>query len=63
MSLTQLLAGVGVVLALEGLLYAVFPGAMQRAVANLALLPPERLRWTGLAAAVAGVALATLLVG
>ncbi|MDQ1079863.1 DUF2065 domain-containing protein [Pseudoroseomonas cervicalis] len=63
MTLTQLLAGLAVAMALEGLLYAAFPGAMQRAVTRLATLPPDRLRWTGLAAAVAGVAVASWLAG
>ncbi|EFH12759.1 DUF2065 family protein [Pseudoroseomonas cervicalis] len=61
MTLTQLLAGLAVAMALEGLLYAAFPGAMQRAVTRLAALPPDRLRWTGLAAAIAGIAVASLL--
>lgn len=51
-----------VVLALEGLLYAAFPGAMRRALAALALQPPERLRLLGLGVAAGAVAVATLLV-
>lgn len=49
-------------LALEGLLYAAFPAVMQRALAGITGLPPEKLRLAGLAMAAAGVALATLLV-
>ncbi|HWL79955.1 MAG TPA: DUF2065 domain-containing protein [Roseomonas sp.] len=62
MTVLQLIAGGAVVLALEGLLYAAFPAAMQRALAGLTGLPPERLRIAGLVMAAAGVALATLLV-
>jgi uncharacterized protein YjeT (DUF2065 family) len=58
MHLDQVLAGVGVVLAVEGLLYAIAPAAMRRAVASLASQPEARLRAGGLAAAVIGVVLA-----
>jgi uncharacterized protein YjeT (DUF2065 family) len=49
---------VAVVLALEGVLYALFPGAMRRAISTLASAREERLRLGGLVAAVLGVALA-----
>ena len=58
MSLWQVLAGIGVVLAVEGLLYAIAPAAMRRAVAQLAEQPESRLRAGGLVAAVIGIALA-----
>ena len=61
MSFWQVLAGIGVVLAVEGLLYAIAPAAMRRAVASLAQQPEARLRAGGLAAAVLGVALAWVL--
>jgi uncharacterized protein YjeT (DUF2065 family) len=61
MHLDQVLAGVGVVLAVEGLLYAVAPAAMRRAVASLASQPEARLRAGGLAAALIGVVLAWVL--
>jgi uncharacterized protein YjeT (DUF2065 family) len=61
MSFGQVLAGVGVVLAVEGLLYAVAPSTMRRAVASLAEQPEARLRVGGIAAAVIGVALAWVL--
>jgi hypothetical protein len=63
MTFAQLLAGVAVVLALEGLLYAVAPGAMRRAVTSLAAAPDTLLRRGGLAAAAIGTATAWLLVG
>jgi uncharacterized protein YjeT (DUF2065 family) len=61
MSLWQVLAGIAVVLAVEGLLYAVAPGAMRRAIAALADMPEARLRAGGLAAAAIGIALAWVL--
>lgn len=61
MSLWQVLAGIGVVLAVEGLLYAIAPAAMRRAIAQLAEQPEARLRAGGLVAAVIGIALAWML--
>lgn len=58
MRLEHVLAGVAVVLAVEGLLYAVFPTAMRRAVAAVADQPEQRLRVGGLAAAAIGIAVA-----
>jgi hypothetical protein len=60
-SLWQVLAGVGVVLAIEGLLYAVVPETMRKAVAALAAQPEQRLRAGGVAAAIIGVGLAWVL--
>nr|WP_211847833.1 DUF2065 domain-containing protein [Neoroseomonas eburnea] len=61
--MTDLLQGVAVVLALEGIAYALAPGAMRRALARLAEAPEHRLRVGGLVAAAIGVALAWLLKG
>ncbi|MFC3126350.1 DUF2065 domain-containing protein [Pseudoroseomonas globiformis] len=58
----QLLAGIAVVAALEGLLYAAFPEAMRRTLTGIASAPPQRLRIAGLGVAVLGVAVATFLV-
>ncbi|WP_237217557.1 DUF2065 domain-containing protein [Falsiroseomonas oryziterrae] len=63
MGLEQLLAGVAVVLALEGLLYATAPGAMRRALGELLAQPDDRLRIGGLAAAALGIGAAWLLIG
>lgn len=63
MTLTGLLQGVAVVLALEGIAYALAPGAMRRALAVMAAAPEQRLRLGGLVAAVLGVGLAWLLQG
>ena len=61
MSFTTLLQGIAVVLALEGLVYAIAPGFMRRALASLAEAPESRLRIGGLIAATAGIGLAWLL--
>jgi uncharacterized protein YjeT (DUF2065 family) len=61
MSFWQVLAGIAVIFAVEGLLYAIAPAAMRRAVAALAEQPEARLRTGGLAAAVLGLALAWVL--
>ena len=58
---TDVLAGMAVVLALEGLAYALMPVAMQRLLASMATTPADRLRVFGLLAAVAGVAMAWVL--
>ena len=63
MTLTGLLQGMAVVLALEGIAYALAPAAMRRALSALAEAPEQRLRLGGLAVAVAGVAIAWMLKG
>jgi uncharacterized protein YjeT (DUF2065 family) len=63
MTLTQLLAGVAVVLAIEGLLYAIAPEAMRRAITMMASQPADRLRLGGLVAAALGIGAAWLLAG
>ena len=62
MRLDQVIAGVAVVLAVEGLLYAIAPDAVRRALGRLAALPPEQLRLGGLVAAALGIGTAWLLV-
>ncbi|MFN8882288.1 MAG: DUF2065 domain-containing protein [Alphaproteobacteria bacterium] len=61
MTLTALLQGIAVMLALEGLAYAIAPGFMRRMLASLAQTPEARLRLGGLIAAVGGIGLAWLL--
>ena len=61
MSFTTLLQGIAVVLALEGLAYAIAPAFMRRMLASLAETPEARLRLGGLIAAVGGIGLAWLL--
>lgn len=63
MTLGGLLQGVAVVLALEGLAYAIAPAAMRRALVALASTPDQGLRMGGLVVAVVGVGLAWVLQG
>lgn len=58
MGLAEVLAGIAVVLAVEGLLYATFPAAMRRALLAVAALGDQHLRRGGLVAAALGIALA-----
>ncbi len=43
-------------LVIEGVAYALFPGAMQRMIAAVLTMPPQSLRLFGVAAAALGVA-------
>ena len=52
---------IGLVLVIEGALYALFPETMRRAAARAMLLPPQVLRLAGLAAACGGVVLVWLM--
>lgn len=63
MTLAGLLQGVAVVLALEGMVYAIAPGVMRRALARMAETPEATLRVGGLAAALAAVGIAWALQG
>jgi hypothetical protein len=60
---TGLLQGVAVVLALEGIAYALAPEAMRRGLVVLIQASEQRLRIGGLVAAVLGVSAAWLLNG
>ena len=53
--MSDLWAAVGLMLALEGALYALFPSAMRRMLLDLLAQPPQRVRAMGLVACVAGV--------
>ena len=53
----DLVAAFGLALAIEGLLFASFPDAMKRALAEAAESPRERIRLVGLVTALLGVAI------
>ncbi|MGF1461580.1 MAG: DUF2065 domain-containing protein [Maricaulaceae bacterium] len=53
----------GLVLAVEGLVYAAFPLTARRWLAALVQAGPETLRWTGLLSACVGVAILWILRG
>lgn len=63
MSGPDLLTALGLVLVIEGLLYAVFPEQMKRLVVAVLELPPGALRTGGLMAATVGVAVIWLVHG
>jgi uncharacterized protein YjeT (DUF2065 family) len=49
------IVAIGLVLALEGLLFAAFPGAAKQAMANVLETPDTVLRAVGIASAVIGI--------
>ena len=51
----SLITAVGLVLVIEGLIYALFPDGMKRMMSQMAYVPPEFLRRAGLVAAFVGV--------
>ncbi len=54
---SAIITAVGLVLVLEGILYAVFPDGMQRLMAQLLEMPPASLRNAGIVFAVFGCAI------
>lgn len=54
--MTDFATALALVLVIEGVLYSLMPGAMQRLNAQVSVLPSRALRAAGLAAACAGVA-------
>lgn len=59
----DLFTALALVLVIEGVLYAAFPGAMRRALIAAMELPDSTLRGAGIAAAAIGVALVWLIRG
>jgi uncharacterized protein YjeT (DUF2065 family) len=57
---SDLATALGLVLVIEGVLYALFPDGMKRAAARAARVSPQALRLAGLCAACAGVAVVWL---
>ena len=49
------------VLVIEGVLYALFPNAMQRMLEQISTLSPQSLRYAGLISAILGVAMVWVL--
>jgi uncharacterized protein YjeT (DUF2065 family) len=58
MTLAALVAALGLVLAAEGLLYALFPAAVRAVLGRLIALPDQGLRAVGLAVAALGAVIA-----
>ena len=61
--MNEIVAAIGLILALEGALYALFPDFMKRMAAQVIETPGDTLRIVGLVSAAAGVALVWLLRG
>lgn len=61
--MSDLLAALGLAIAIEGAAYALFPGPMKKMLLRVLAEPPSHLRAAGLAAAVAGVGLVWLVRG
>lgn len=55
--MADLLTALGLAVAIEGLLYTLFPNAMKRMMVQVLAQPPNSLRTAGLVAAIAGVSL------
>ncbi len=63
MTTIDLITALGLILVIEGLIYAIWPDGMKRIVATLLALPAHRLRGAGLLAAAIGVAVLWVLYG
>jgi uncharacterized protein YjeT (DUF2065 family) len=61
--MTDFIVALGLMLAIEGLLYAAAPDTMRRAVASVLDMPDATLRIGGLAMAVIGVVLVWMIRG
>jgi uncharacterized protein YjeT (DUF2065 family) len=61
--MSDFLVALGLVLALEGLVFAAAPGAAKRAMANVLETPESTLRTIGLVSAVVGVLVVWLVRG
>ncbi|MEL0107908.1 MAG: DUF2065 domain-containing protein [Rhodospirillales bacterium] len=61
--MTDLITALGLALAIEGILYALFPDAMRKMMAQILSQPPAVVRTTGLMAAAAGVVVVWLVRG
>ena len=61
--MSDFLVAIGLVFALEGILFAAFPGAVKQAMAHVTETPDGTLRIIGIASAVIGVVLVWLVRG
>jgi uncharacterized protein YjeT (DUF2065 family) len=61
--MAQFIVAIGLVLVIEGLLFAAFPGAAKRMIAVALTSPEPSLRIAGLVSAVLGIALIWLVRG
>jgi uncharacterized protein YjeT (DUF2065 family) len=61
--MSEVVAAVGLILALEGALYALFPDLMRRLAAHMVQTPGDTLRLGGVVSAAAGVAIVWMVRG
>jgi uncharacterized protein len=61
--MSDFLVAIGLVFALEGILFAAFPGHVRRAMLQVTETPDPVLRWIGIASALIGVVLIWLVRG
>ena len=61
--MSEVIAAVGLILALEGALYALFPDVMRKMAAQVVQTPGDTLRIVGVVSAAAGVAVVWLVRG
>jgi uncharacterized protein len=61
--MSDLIVAIGLVLVLEGLMYAVFPGSLKRMMSMALNLPDDVLRRSGIAALALGVVIVWLVRG
>ncbi|MGJ3265372.1 MAG: DUF2065 domain-containing protein [Salinarimonas sp.] len=61
--MTDLVVALGLVLAVEGLLFAAFPDGVKRAMIAASETPSDRMRLVGIASAVVGVGIVWLVRG
>ena len=59
--MADLLTAIGLAVAIEGLLYALFPNAMKKMMLQVLAQPQTSLRTAGLVAAIAGVGIVWLI--
>ena len=59
--LSEFAIALALVLVIEGVLYALFPNAMQRMLEQISTLSPQSLRFAGLISAILGVAMVWVL--
>lgn len=58
--MTDFLTALGLMLVIEGALYALFPEGMKRAMSQMQMLSPQHLRVAGLTLAIIGFAVVTM---
>lgn len=61
--MTDLLVAIGLAIAIEGILYALFPNGMKKMMLQILAQPTSSVRTAGITAAVLGVALVWLVRG